>query len=94
MYDILASLIELGGSAIGVYAFTAGAKAIKAIPVSEGQTARVRTLAGVLSAVASIGVAYANGNLDGATLQNAFMVTAQAGAIWFAAHQTHKVVNK
>lgn len=91
METFLLKGLELAGSAAGVFLFTAAAKRISFIPISEGQTLRIRTLAGVLSAVASVVLAVADGKLDGPVLQSSFIVVVQAASILWAAHCAHKL---
>ena len=47
-----------------VYGLTELVKLAKAIPVQEGQVGRIRMVAGVLSFLGALGVAFANGSIE------------------------------
>jgi len=92
LMELLTNIGVLAGSGIGVFAATAAVKKIKAIPVNEGQTTRVRSVAAVLSVVATGLVAFSNGDLKPDTLQEIVVAIANAGTIWLTAHASHVVV--
>lgn len=82
----------LGGTA-GVYLITEGVKRIPQIPINEGQKNRLRSLAGVLSAVAVIAEGYSvNQSLRPDDVQGVLLALLALAATWFGAHQTHQVV--
>lgn len=83
-------LTWLGGSG-GTYVLVEVVKAIKAIPVDEGQAARIRTVSLALSAVFVAGAAWMNGTLEVNNLQDVFTALAAVVAVWGGAHGVHKL---
>lgn len=78
--------------AVGVMLATQGVKKVKGIPVNQGQTARVRTVAGILSFVATLGVAFADGNIESVLSPDLIQVGVGAAASWLLAHFGYKAV--
>ncbi len=73
---------------------TQGVKKIQAIPISEGQTARIRTFVGLTTFALTAITAYMDGNLD-SVLSPQMIEVGLATAISFAlAHFGYKGVQK
>lgn len=85
----LLTTVLTGGA--GVWLATEAAKRIKAIPVSEGQTARIRAVAAVLSVLAVCLEGLASGNLAPDNLQQLAVAVLTAAATFSAAHTAHKL---
>ncbi len=79
---------------IVVALLTQGVKKINAIPISEGQTARIRTVAVVLSFAGTFAATWANGDLASANFTQYLAVVAQSVVAYFFAHTTYKSVIK
>lgn len=86
--DILRNIV-LGGT--GVWAAVEAGKKIEAVPLEEGQTVRLRAVAGVLSALATVLVAVADKNLQPDSLQNVALAVLTFAGTWAAAHGAHKL---
>ena len=92
---LLALLLQVVGSGGGVFALTQVAKVANWFPwINEGQTARVRTLAGVLSAVSVVLMAFADKNVSVGQLQALGMAVVAFSGTWGVAHSIHKLLNK
>lgn len=66
-------------------------KAIPAIPVSQGQTGRVRAVAGVVAFLGAAVIAWSDGNIQSVLTPEWIAVTAQAGVAWILAHYGWKL---
>jgi len=58
------ALITLGSSVVLPYVMQ-GLKKLSFVPVSEGQTARIRSVLGVLTVLVAVGTAWSTGSLNG-----------------------------
>jgi hypothetical protein len=92
MYETLKVVAEFFASGIGVFVLTHVAKKLSFIPLAEGQTVKLRAFAGILSALGTVGVSMANGNVGVENLQ-AFVVAVSGFAFsWLTSHTVHKTL--
>lgn len=89
----LTTTAEFLGSGAGVYLLTALAKKVSFIPISEGQTARIRAFAGFLSLVGTVLIGVANKNVGSQDLQHLFVSGIGLALSWMTAHTVHQVVS-
>ena len=87
---ISAWLAQAIGSGTGVFLAVEAAKRLKAIPVNEGQTTRLRATAGLLAAAAVLLEGMASGNLMPDNLQQLALALLTFGGAWATAHSGHK----
>ena len=73
---------------------TQGVKKIQAIPVNQGQTARVRAVAGVLSFVSAGLIAWVDGSLESFLSPQVIEVGVVASLSWILAHIGYKSILK
>lgn len=86
-----AQTIALGTPAIWFY--TELAKKLNSVTwLKEGQKTRLRTFAGLLSAVAAVIGGVASGTLDFTSIQDLAVSLITAGAVWSGAHAVHSTV--
>ena len=69
---------------------TQGVKKASAIPVNQGQTARIRTVAGVLSFTSALLAAFASGELEGFLNPDMVNVGVNAVVTFLIAHVGYK----
>ena len=97
LLEVLASIgvnMDVATVAVGVVTafLTQGAKYLRAIPINDGQTARIRTFAAVLAFGGTFLTAWANGDIASATFTQYLGVVAQSVVTYFLAHITYKSV--
>lgn len=88
-------LAEFSGGIGGVFVATNLIKLSSRIPwVNEGDTMKIRAVAGVLSAVATVLMGFADKSISVDSVQNLLVAAGMFVAIWGGAHITHVVSNK
>ncbi len=88
--------VEITTMAVGIATalITQFAKKLNGVPITEGQTARIRTLAVVLAGIGTVLTAWANGELASASFTQFIGMAVQTIASYFVAHITYKSVIK
>ncbi len=71
---------------------TQGVKKISSIPISEGQTARIRAMTGVLSFAIALFTAFVDGKLDSFLSPDMIGVAVNAGIVFALSHFGFKKV--
>lgn len=88
--DIGLKLMEVVGGGLGVFLATNLVKLSDKIPwVKQGQVAKVRAVAVLLSAIATVLFGLVDKNLTPTNVQNLLMDLGTCLAIWGGAHVTH-----
>lgn len=90
--SLFLSLTTIVTGSIGVWLSTELVKKIPAIPVNDGQKARIRATALALSAVATALVAWTNDSLRPENVQDVMVAVVAALTMWGGAHSIHSVV--
>lgn len=90
----LSILIQQIISPLFVLLATQGVKKASLIPINQGQTARVRSVAAILSFGSALLVAFANGNLEGFLTPDMINVGVNGLITFVLAHVGYKAVVK
>lgn len=88
---ILDALQNASGGTLGVWLSTMAVKAVPFIPVSPGQTSRIRAVAAALSVAAAVLVGIADGDLPQTSAEAAIMGIVTFVGSWAGAHGLHKL---
>lgn len=91
MLTTLAALVSGTG---GVYLITRLLRWWKWFPAHEGQAARLRAVAGVLSAIAVVVGGVASGNIAPESVQDVVVKLLEFAVMWAGAHTVHTVIKK
>jgi hypothetical protein len=78
---------------VGVYLSTEIVKYVKAIPINEGQKARIRSVAVGLSTVSTVVVTALNGELNPKEVQGWLVQLAGLALTWGSAEGMHRLRN-
>jgi hypothetical protein len=90
--SIMGTLIQVIGGGVGTWVLTEVVKFVPKIPINVGQKARIRSVAGILSAIAVVLMGFANDSLKPNDLQGALLAILATAGTFGAAHGTHKIV--
>lgn len=83
-------LQEAIGGGVGVFVLMEVAKRVNAIPLSAGQTGKLRAAAGGLSLLATILIGAADHKLQPESLSQLLLGLLTFGGTWVASHGLHK----
>lgn len=90
--NVLTVVSEFFVSGVGVYALTAAAKKLSFIPLQEGQTVKIRAVAGVLSALGTGLISFSNGVVGTEDMQAIVAAITGCGFAWLTSHAVHKTL--
>lgn len=91
--SLTSMVMQIGGAGGGVWVVTQLSKVLLLTKLDGDQTAKVRAIAGVLSAVAVGLLGIVNQNLQPSDLTHIGMAAAAFASTWGVSHGFHKLVN-